>query len=395
MKLEKKIQTKTVAKEDIVRLINEKSDPCISIYMPTYRAGKDTEQNLIRYKNLLHDVQQRLIERGMRNTDIKTVLKPAENLLHNDFFWRHQYDALAVFVSRTLFKYFRLTYQWPETAVVNNSFYSKPLIPLLETSGMFYIISLSLENIRLFKATRYSIAEYKLADVPKSLAEAIQYDDPERHVQYHTSVSGSSHRSRSVIYHGQGTDNDDRIRKKNIDRFLRMVAQGIHNMISHEPAPVVLAGIAYLQGYLRQADHHLAFLGTGITGNSDLLPVDELHRRALSIVEPILFEKKFEAVRKCARFAGTEHLVTDMEYLLRRAHEGRVDTLLIADTEEHHWGNFDTLTSEIKYFDEQRPEAEDLLDHACASTIRHGGSVFLVSASEMPDKVRFAGLLRY
>jgi hypothetical protein len=39
--------------------------PCISLFMPMHRSGPETQQDLIRFKNLIREAEERLITRGI------------------------------------------------------------------------------------------------------------------------------------------------------------------------------------------------------------------------------------------------------------------------------------------------------------------------------------------
>ena len=60
-------QALPVTREDIRDLVQAPGCPCISIYMPTFRAGVETQQNPIRLKNLLRVIQGRLGEIDMND----------------------------------------------------------------------------------------------------------------------------------------------------------------------------------------------------------------------------------------------------------------------------------------------------------------------------------------
>lgn len=90
----------------------------ISIYMPTHRAGRDTQQDPIRLKNLLRKAEQTLEQDGMGRRDIEALLKPAHDLLDDMFFWKRQYDGLALFISEGDLHYHRLPFQPDETCIV-------------------------------------------------------------------------------------------------------------------------------------------------------------------------------------------------------------------------------------------------------------------------------------
>ena len=66
---------------DLQQLLGTSGEKCLSLYMPTHRAGQDQQQDPIRFKNLLAEAGRRLIENGLRKTDAREFLRPAEELL--------------------------------------------------------------------------------------------------------------------------------------------------------------------------------------------------------------------------------------------------------------------------------------------------------------------------
>jgi len=75
-------------RDDISQLIESRGSPAISIFMPAYRAGTDTLQNPIRFKNQLSRAEKRLSEMGLRAAEITSLLQPLRELVDN-------YDFLA------------------------------------------------------------------------------------------------------------------------------------------------------------------------------------------------------------------------------------------------------------------------------------------------------------
>ncbi|HDI61237.1 MAG TPA: hypothetical protein ENF48_12955, partial [Desulfobacteraceae bacterium] len=47
--------------------LENRFDWCVSIYMPTHRAGRQAEQDPIRFKNLLREVENRFLAQGLRS----------------------------------------------------------------------------------------------------------------------------------------------------------------------------------------------------------------------------------------------------------------------------------------------------------------------------------------
>lgn len=51
--------------DEIKTLVENTQSPCVSLYMPTQKAGPETRQNPIRFKNLIREAEERLTEMGM------------------------------------------------------------------------------------------------------------------------------------------------------------------------------------------------------------------------------------------------------------------------------------------------------------------------------------------
>jgi hypothetical protein len=206
-----------LTRNDLRALIERPERLSISIYMPAERMGKQVEQNPIRFKNLLGKTEERLAERGVRASEAQALLEPAKTLLRDSLFWQRQSDGLALFVSQDMLRYYRLPLDFEELAVVGDRFHVKPLLPLLSGDGRFYILALSQNTLRLLQGTRYSVSEIELEDVPTSLQHFLQWDDPEKRLQFHTTtqtpggerIHPAVSSARPAIFHGHGAASAD------------------------------------------------------------------------------------------------------------------------------------------------------------------------------------------
>ena len=85
--------------QELEQLIGKPGGPCVSIFLPTHRAGAETRQDPIRLKNLIGEARDLLLAKGLRAAEADVILAPARDLLGDGVFWRHQGDGLAVFLS--------------------------------------------------------------------------------------------------------------------------------------------------------------------------------------------------------------------------------------------------------------------------------------------------------
>lgn len=386
---------KLLTKEELKILLEKYSEPCISIFIPTHRAGVETLQDPIRFKNMLREVEERLIASGQREPDVKELLNPAQELLKDTRFWQHQMDGLAVFRSPEFFRYYRLPLHLEVLLVIANRFHVKPLLPLLVGDGRFYILALSQNEVRLLQGTRYSVSKIELEGLPQNLAEALKYDYPERQLQFHTRTPGSTGSRRSAVFYAAGDVVGDF--KDRILRYFREIDKGLHGLLKDEHAPLVLAGVDYLLPIYKEASTYPHLASEGIEGNPELLSAEELHQRAWPLVQPFFQKAQEDAIAKYNQLSGSNRVSSDVKEVVPAAYAGRVESLFVAIGFQQ-WGIFDPNTNTVDLHTNMAPGDEDLLDLAAVQTLLHGGSVYTVTQEKIPGDPKhrsLAAIFRY
>jgi len=363
--------------------------PHVSLFMSTARAGAEIQQGPIRFKNLLSEVESQLKEQEMRKPEIEALLNPAQERLQDDDFWQHQSDGLAFFLAREFAQYFCLPERFEELAVVAHRFHLKPLFPLISGDGVFYLLALSQNQVRLFHGSRYHISEVILSDkLPRSLADALGHDLTDEHLQYHTGGGDFG----SPTYHAQGAGKDDV--KPEIRKFFSLLDEGLKKSLGHTKAPLVLAGVEYLLPIYRAASSYPELLEEGITGNPETLNGEALHEQAWQLVGPRFNVRRNEARERFYAMASQEKSSNRLTEVLLAAVDGRIETLFLAKG-VCQWGTFDAEKRLIDLHDAAHPDNEDLLDLAAVQTYLNGGTVYVVKPSEVPGGDLSAAVLRY
>jgi len=373
---------------ELEKLVEERGGPCVSIFLPTHRGGTQTQQDPIRLKNLLGEVREDLLAKGLRSTEVDQILEPARELLADNVFWRHQSDGLAVFLSRDDFHFYRLPLPFEELTVVADRYHVKPVLPLLTGDGQFYVLALSQNEVRLLRATRHSIGEVELVGVPESLADALKHDDPEKQLQFHTGTSGGRG-GRAAVFHGHEADLKDAIL-----RYLRQIDRGVREVLKGSQAPLVLAGVGYLLPLYREANTYLQLVEEGVTGNPQGLSEEEVHREVWAVVRPHFLKARREAVARYEQLAGTGRTSNELREVVSAAYYGRVDVLFAA-AGARQWGTFDPSTGETRLHKERDFGDGDLLDFAAVQTLLNRGTVYVLHPKDMPSGAAVASMLRY
>lgn len=384
--------------DDLRTLLDIEDGPALSIFLPTERRGAETQQNSIRFKNLLRDAESQLTQYGADHPGadkaaVEELLEPLRRMVDDHELWQHQSDGLAVFRAPGFLRTHRLPERFAEKVVVNDRFYLKPLFTLLRGDGRFYVLALSLGDVRLFEASRYQIGEIELGpEVPRKLEEVVGTEVDEVHLQYH-SRAGGSRGAKSPVFHGQGGGEDDQ--KEEIRRFFRRVDEAIQGYVEDRTAPLVLAAVEYQIPIYREASVHPHVVPEGVIGNPDNLRPEELHQRAWDLARPVLLARREQDVERFQEMSGTARVSNRLDEVLPAAFDGRVETLFVAD-DLSEWGRFDPQKREIELFGEPGPGSDDLLDLAAVRTFVNGGTVYALDPAKLPrPRQPVAAIFRY
>lgn len=365
--------------------------PCISIYIPTVKKG-DVNQNSIRFKNMLNNAEEQLLEKNYRKNEINALLEPAFKLINESIFWNNQSDGLALFVSPEFYKYYRLPIGFEEMVVVTNYFYTKPLLPVISEDGQFYILALSQKDARLFRASRDSIEEMDLSDIIQKFEEKFAEDFKSQYLQFHTRAPRRGE-IRAAVYFGHGGDISS-IKKEKLMRYFRFLDKELHSMLYHDGSPLILACVDFLAPFYKKANNYSGLLNERIKGNPENMKTEELHSRAWEIVSPYLERKKEECITRYRKLKGTGKTSNDIEEVIKAAFHGRVETLFVPNGIQR-WGKYDRKDNKIKIKASPEPGDEDLLDLAATETFLNRGEVYVEPPGSIPEGDFIAAIFRY
>ncbi|HET9907744.1 MAG TPA: hypothetical protein VFQ23_13915 [Anaerolineales bacterium] len=379
--------------DQLKNLAQQTASPSISIFLPTHRAGQDTQQDPIRFKNLLRDAEKQFLSSGMGPREVSALLQLAQALLDDSYFWMHQYEGLAVFMTSEDFHSYRLPFKVEELLIIAQSYYIQPVLPLFTNNGHYYILAISQDEVRLFEGTRHGVGQIDLPDgTPENLNEALRLDDPQKQLQMHTGSSQSA--TGHGMFHGQGAGDEEQ--KVRIERYLNLVDTGLKEIFREQKAPLVLAGVDYLLPIYRKVSEYANIMQEGITGSPEHLRPEELQEQAWPIVEAYFRQETVIAVEQYEQHAAMDKATDDVKEIVAAAFNGRVDKLILS-VETQVWGTFNPTTREVILDSDGQGKQNSLalLDFAVMKTLQNGGTVYALSQEEMPTESPIAVVFRY
>lgn len=382
-------------RSDLFALMDVAPPLAASIFLPTHVRGAEIRQDPIRLKNLAAEARDKLEVAGLSRAEADAFLAPALALVEDYGFWQHQDQGLALFLDGTEARHYRLPIPLAEQVVVGEGFHLKPLLPVLAADGAFHVLTITADAVRLYDASRFALSETASDDLPESLAELTGGPDYENPVQ--AAPVARPHTAGISIGNAQVYgDSPEDWRKGRLVEYVRRVASALEDRLAADAVPVVLVADAETGGHFRK----LTKLGPLLAGviETDPAAMDDaaLHEAAYALVQPGFDADRRAALESFAALRGNGDTRAEVGAadVVRAAHHGRVDTLLLAEGDSL-WGRYDPEADEVRCGEEFAATGEDLLDAAAAQALRQGGKVFVLPAGDMPDEAKALAVLRY
>jgi hypothetical protein len=286
------------------------------------------------------------------------------------------------------FHYYPLPFSVDELLVVAQSYYVKPVLPLFTNNGHYYILALSLNEVRLFEGTRYGVGQMALPDgIPTNMAEALRLDGPQKSLQMH---SGGE----SGMFHGQGPGDEEE--KIWVEQYLNLVDTSLKEIFREQNAPLILAGVEYLLPMYHKVSEYQNIMEEGIIGSPDRLRPEELQEQAWRIVETYFQQETKRTVEQYQQLADTDKATDNVEEIVAAAFNGRVDKLILS-VENQIWGVFNPKDGKVIRSSKGQSKKYNLalLDFTAMNTLQNGGTVCALSQDEMPTASPIAAVFRY
>ena len=373
-------------------LLTDEHPPCISLYQPTHRTFPERQQNPIRYRNLLREMQAS-IEKKYAARELDSVLGRFDELARDEKFWLRRTDGLAILASTARFEVFELHRAVPELVVVADSFHLKPLLRIVQSADRFHVLALTRKEVRLYEGNRDELHEVELTQVPSTITAALGDELTEPYQGFHGVGPYHARGGSAGIHHGRGQKKDDV--DLDMERFFRIVDRGILEHYSRPTGlPLLLAGLPPNVAAFRAVTHNPFISTATIDVDPDSLTLVELRIEAWRSIEPLYLARLAELTDRYnlnrSRGLGDE----DPAAIAEAAVAGRVGTLLI-DAERLLPGKIDATTGKIELRSLADPETDDVLDDLAETVVRMKGEAIVVPTQRMPSTTGVAAIYRF
>ncbi len=368
--------------------------PCVSVYLPKFHGKRSCRESTIRFKNM-RKAAEKSLRRGYGNDLASRVMAPLDHLAQDLSFWNGQDAGVALYSAPGFFKLIHANGSFEAGSSVSERFHIKPLIFDFQGLDRYFVLALSLKQVRLFKGDRHGLMPIV---IPESLGGLDDYSEPRHHERHVTAVSGgrgfqASGKRAGVIFHNY---NDvDGKRKVDVERYFGAVDSVIRKLVGGPPVcPVILAALPEHQSAFRAHTKLTDLVKEGMRHVTDNMTVGEIAKEAKKIMNPY-FQSLY--AKSVSEYVDAKEIgvASDRLHTIGRAlHQGRVKQLLI-EQGRRVGGKLDSDGGRIEFGDMQDPNVNDLLDDFASVTAMHSGSVVVVPRENMPTTTGVAAIFRY
>ena len=362
--------------DDVRGLLTERGDGYVSIYLATTPISIEIDASRIELKNLTSEAVRRLGAAGADKGVIEAIEEMLEDLFEDGAFWSTQANSLAVFVTPTGIRTFRLPNRIGSSVNVADRFHVKPLLRATAFPNAAFLLALAQNSVRLIEISPDLPAwPVHVEDLPTDAASA---------------AGKASLGDRSASGRFQGAEGQ----KRHLASYARQVDAAIRPVLTGTGLPLILAAPAPLDGIFRGVCTYPQLLETSVPGNPEGASEGQLAIAARPVLDG-LYAAELATVR--ARFderRGQERASTDVVDIARAATFGAVDTLFV-DIERAMPGSIDETSGAVVLDEGGDATGYGVLDEIARRVFLNGGRVLAVRAEDVPDGAAAAATLRY
>ena len=372
-------------------LLGDLPAPCLSLYQPTFRQFPDSQQNIVRYKNLVRELKDALDQKH-RNFNFGSLLDPFDALAEDAEFWAHPQDGIAVFAAPGFSHVEKVQRAVPELIVVNAHLYVKPLVRVFQSADTYQILAVDRSEVKLYQGNRYVLDEIVMApSVPRTIEQAlgpnVSVQGVERAAHFGAGRSGQGVQS----YHGHGSKMDET--RLDMERFFRVVDRTVTEAHSMPSAlPLILAALPQYHAHFHEVSHNPYLLDQGIHGNARALTSAALREQAWRLMEPRYHARLKQLLDMYHAAHARGQATDDLTHGLEFATDGRVGTLLV-EADRRIPGHVEGRMPRRSERDE--PAVGDILDDLAERVLKTGGQVIVAPRGSMPTNTGLAAVFRY
>jgi Bacterial archaeo-eukaryotic release factor family 11 len=369
------LHTDVPTRAQLDRLLAAREPWSVSIYLPTSPSSRGEVERL-ELKNLAGEASRQLQQAGAPRTEVTAIADELADLVDDGEFWRYQARSLALFLTPTTSKTFRLANNLTSLVEVSDRFHLKPLLRAVTFPHSAFVLALAQNSVRLLEmAPDLEPAEVKIPDLPTDVAGT---------------VGKSSIRDPAPVGRIQGAEG----RKTRMRQYARRIDEALRPLLNGLDLPLILAAAEPIDSIYRSVNSYPHLLATSLPGNPEAASDGELAESARRLLDDLYAAELRKIQETYALRASERRASSDVADVARAATYGLVDTVLV-DIDEVVPGRVDEESGAVSFDDAGDAVNYGVVDEIARRAWLNGGKVLAVRRDDIPNKGSVAAILRY
>lgn len=346
-------------KEQLLRLANEKNQPCVSISLNTHRTHPDNATDDITLKNYLKNAEERVIAEYGKRT-VASLLEKITSVA-SEIDANYNLDSLHIFLSNDTKEIIKSSWTTHNEGVhISDSFALRSVIKSYNRSENYLLMVLSQSGVLLYEAVNDGILkEIKNGDFPFSENQ-------------HT-ISNSE----------KGSDSkhlDDLVRE-----FLNKVDKALVKYTNETHLQCVVICTEDNYSRLQQvADKPSVYLGYDPIDYNNIA-TNQIVKQSWEMVKHIQKEQRSKAISEIKQAVGKGVILTDLQEIFRASIDGNGDLLMIHQDFSQPVIMTSDRTFELTSESGKQNVIDDITSTIAWEVLSKNGRVIFTSRDEIKD----------
>ncbi|MBS1878633.1 MAG: hypothetical protein JST31_03895 [Actinobacteria bacterium] len=369
------LHTDIPTRAQIGRLLAARDPESVSIYLPTAPVGEGGQADRIAFRNLADAALGQLREADADGRSVSAIEEALWELHDDEGFWELVANSLAVFVTPTSLRSFRLPNELTAAVEVSDRFHVLPLLRAVTFPQSAFVLALAQGSVALYEVT---------ADLPTFPVHV-----PDLPADVASAAGKASIKDRAPSRALQGSEGQ----KVRMRQYARKVDQALRPLLGGSTLPLILAATEPLSSIFREVNSYPHLAAETIAGNPEERTPLQLGEASRPILDQLYGAELEELRGRFEAFGSRGRAAAELGDVARAATFGAVETLF-ADIDAELPGSLDSETGAIT------PGPDDahdygILDEVARRVIAADGRVLAVRAGEVPGDGPAAAILRY
>lgn len=360
---------------DIAALAAHRSQPTVSIYLPTTPLTQDAPRDRLELKNLLKAAVGQMEAAGTPKRSIWPIEEAISALVADDGFWVDQANSLAIFASSERIRTFRLPNRLESMVEVSDRAHLKPLLRAVTFPHNAYVLAISVGHCRLIELSAdLPPREVRVPGLPRDFNDATGKSS---HVEK-GAMGGSEAMSESALF----------------NRYSRVVDKALRPFLAGHERPLIVAASEPLASIYRSVSTYPHTAAQVIAGSADHTRDHEIAAAGRGILDAIYAAQISTLGALFETRKMQERATTDVVHAARAATFGAVDTLIF-DIDEVVHGTVDDESGAVSFADGPCAGTYGVVDEIASRALRSGATLVAARRSDIPGGGSLAAILRY